>query len=300
MDAPDPVRADDVWHIGSDAKAMTATLVARLVEAGAFSWSTPLSKLLPELVADMQPAYHDVDLKDLFEHRAGLKDLIDSDFLEGLYRDRRPIHEQRLAYLRMALAQPPAYSPRTAFLYSNRGPLIAAVAAERATGRTWEHLIAEKVFQPLGMRSAGFGPTHRGQPLGHDGLEPVEGAKADDPAVIAPAGEVHLSLADWARFAIDQMAGEKGRGRLLKAETYRYLHTAHDGDVYGIGWGVRSAVDGLNGRFLTHAGSNGYWYARIVLVPDRESGLLITANTGPERAAKPVGEVEAMLLQTLV
>src|SRR4051812_32300348 len=45
---PNPIRVGDRWNLGSDGKAMTATMVARLVEKGKLRWDTPLSQLLPE------------------------------------------------------------------------------------------------------------------------------------------------------------------------------------------------------------------------------------------------------------
>jgi CubicO group peptidase (beta-lactamase class C family) len=295
------VSGADVWHIGSDTKAMTATLVARLVERGVLAWNTPLARELPELAPAMQAAYRGITLVDMFAHRAGFKDLIDSDFYNAFYTDRRPPHTQRLAYLRMALAQPPAYRPSTNYLYSNRGPLLAAFIAEERAGTSWEALMRREIFAPLGMPSAGFGPTVAGQNLGHTKAVPVRGTKADDPSVLAPAGGVHLTMDDWGRFAVDQMKGEHGQGKLLRSENYRFLHTAQAGTIYGLGWGVRAELEGIKARFLTHAGSNGFWWARIVLIPDRESGVLIAANAGPDDGAdKASEEIEKAIVPTLL
>ena len=67
-----PVQAGDVWHIGSDGKAMTATMVSRLVDKGVLHWETPLDQMLPELAADMRPEYRKVTLLQLMSHHAGL------------------------------------------------------------------------------------------------------------------------------------------------------------------------------------------------------------------------------------
>src|SRR6202008_2039522 len=93
----EPVQSGDVWHLGSNGKAMTATMIARLVERGVLSWDTPLSQLLPELAADMQAAYRDVTLRDLLAHQAGLQGDIDESWAAVFYKDKRPLHEQSLA-----------------------------------------------------------------------------------------------------------------------------------------------------------------------------------------------------------
>jgi CubicO group peptidase (beta-lactamase class C family) len=290
----------DLWHIGSDAKAMTATMIARLVERGVLSWDKPLDRLLPELAADMNPGYRNVTLNELLSHRAGLHDQIDSAVLEAFYSDRRPLHVQRLDYVRMALEAPPAYPPGSEARYSNRGTIIAALAAERATGLSYEALMRREVFLPLAMASARFDPTRPGDLVGHEAGKPRNGLHADNPPVDAPAGEVRLSMGDWAKFAIDQMVGERGRGKLLTAASYRLLHTGQGGTIFGLGWDVRPVLNGVKGRFLTHGGSNGYWTARIVLEPDTESGVLIAANCAGAQADGAIAAIEGALTPTFV
>lgn len=299
-DNPAPVRKSDLWHIGSDEKAMTATMIARLVERGTLSWDAPLSTLIPELLTKMRADYRSVNLVELLSHRAGLQDLIDSDYYESLYHDRRPMHLQRVDYVKMALSWPPAYPPGTDAKYSNRGTVIAALAAEDATHASYEELMRREVFAPLGMRSPRFDPPRHGELAGHDGDTPEYGLMADNPPVDAPAGEVRLTLHDWATFAIDQMDGDRGKGRLLKTATYRMLHTGQAGTIYGLGWGVRTSLNGVSGRFLTHGGSNGYWDAIIVLEPDKENGFLIVANSASDSAQKTLARVEAEVVPTLI
>src|SRR5689334_18899413 len=62
MNTDDRIAPGDRWHLGSDGKAMTATLIARLVESGVLSWERPLSQMLPELAQGMQAQYRDVTL----------------------------------------------------------------------------------------------------------------------------------------------------------------------------------------------------------------------------------------------
>lgn len=43
----DPLKTDDLFHLGSCTKAMTATLAASIIEDGLLSWDTTLAKALP-------------------------------------------------------------------------------------------------------------------------------------------------------------------------------------------------------------------------------------------------------------
>jgi CubicO group peptidase (beta-lactamase class C family) len=293
------VQVDDVWHLGSNGKAMTATMVARLVERGLLAWDTPLSRLLPELAADMLPAYRDVTLIDLLTHQSGLQPNIDESWVKKFQQDKRPLHEQRLHFARLALSQAAAHARATTDLYSNNGFVIAGLVAERASGQSYETLMQREVFAPLELRSAGFGATQRGQPLGHKGGVAVDGIEADNPAVIAPAGTIHMSLGDWSKFAIDQMSGEHGRGKLLKAETYQLLHrSAREGGKFAPGWRVQNSMAGVSARHLAHTGSNDAWFALIAMRPDSEDAVLVTCNASEDvKADKVVREVATRVLK---
>jgi CubicO group peptidase (beta-lactamase class C family) len=121
-DGADPVSAGDIWHIGSDGKAMTATLIASLVDRGVLSWDASLAQMLPDLVDRMRPEYREVTLIQLLSHHAGLPhDVSDTRFIDSFYADRRPLPEQRLAYIARALEEPPVAPPGTTFNYSNTG-----------------------------------------------------------------------------------------------------------------------------------------------------------------------------------
>jgi CubicO group peptidase (beta-lactamase class C family) len=162
-DRPDPVTRSDVWHIGSNGKAMTATMVARLVERGVLSWDAPLEKMLPELAAGMQPAYRSVNLVMLMAHHAGLPhDYHDEKAILPFFDDPRSTTLQRLDYFKLALSEAPVNTPGAAFSYSNTGFLLAGACAEQATGLSYEELMRREVFAPLGMASAEIGsPTTR-------------------------------------------------------------------------------------------------------------------------------------------
>lgn len=297
-DGADPVKLDDPWHIGSDGKAMTVAMIARLADRGVLSWSTPLEKMLPEFATTMDPQYRAVTLIQLLSHQTGLPhDLLDEKAIAALFADRgpTPLTAQRARYLALALKDKPV-GPVGSFNYSNTGLLTAALVAERATGESFETLMRREVFEPLGMAHVGFGLTHTGQPLGHLKDRPAT-SEDGNPDFFAPAGNMYMPLDDWARFCIDQLQGAKGNGRLLKPETYRLMQTAQSGGVMGLGWGVVPSVAGHQGPVLTHAGSDGTWYALVGLFPQTGAGVLITANAGEDMGAAAADK--AVLLAVL-
>lgn len=292
MDRPDPATIDDVWHIGSDAKPMTATLVALLVDRGVLAWDDTLEKSLPDLADSMRPEYRKATLLQLLTHRSGLPhDYHDEKFINAFYADKRPVDRQRYDYVSHALTDAPVAPPGAKFSYSNTGFILAGVIAERAARSPYEELMRREIFTPLGMTSAGFGPTPEGEPQGHVAGR-VAGALDANPKMFAPAGNIHLSIKDWAAFCIDQMAGYHGGGKILKAATYRMMESRVPGTQEGVAWGVQDSLMGYRGPVLTHAGSDGNWMAYAVLFPETQNGALVAANAGEDmggdKAAKAV------------
>ncbi|SDM63454.1 serine hydrolase domain-containing protein [Maricaulis salignorans] len=298
------VTPDDLWHIGSDTKAMTAMLAARLVEAGVISWDDTIGEHLGGVIEDMDPAYPALTFRHLLSHRAGLPaniGLVDMIRFQMEGTGGRSMPEQRLDYALRMLRTAPAADAETEFLYSNAGYVVAGAMLEQATGQSWENLMAAQVFEPLGLASAGFGPPGSAdeldQPRGHrsgllGGLTAVPpGPRADNPPVLGPAGTVHVSLVDLGRYLGAQMAGNRGEaGDYLTADSWQTLHTPPFGGDYALGWALQ------NGR-LIHAGSNTMWFVQIVMDPQRDRAVVIAFNDGRvDRVAPTMAPVFEALL----
>jgi CubicO group peptidase (beta-lactamase class C family) len=288
-----PVTINDQFHLGSDTKAMTATMIATLVEDGKTSWSTTIEDVFPDLTSKMNPAYRKVTFEQLLSHRAGFTDeswpkgksLIDMYKLAGTPR------EQRAAYVAMVLGEAPVNEPGSKFLYSNRSYAVAGAMAERIANDSWENLMQKRIFQPLGMQTCGFGamgadgdPKKIDQPWQHTLMltwhRPIQpGPQADNAPVIGPAGTVHCSVVDWGKFVTAHLRGEQGLPGILKPETFKRLHTPSFGGDYAFGWMV---VDRpwAGGRALTHAGSNTMNFAIVWMAPAKDFAVLVMTNQG--------------------
>src|SRR5439155_25922003 len=69
---PARVTTNDVFHIGSCTKSMTATLTAMLIEDGKLRWDTAIADLFPELKGKMNKQYEAVTVEQLLTHRGGV------------------------------------------------------------------------------------------------------------------------------------------------------------------------------------------------------------------------------------
>ena len=208
---PTLVTDDDAWHLGSCTKAMTATLAALLIQDKTARWETTIGEVFPEM-STMREEYRAVTLRQLLDQRGGFA--IDSlphgtSFDEWRARSES-LPAQRLDYVRQMLTQAPAYAPGSKMLYSNVNFVVAGAMLERLTGKSWEDLMRERLFVPLKMSSAGFGPaatlsadeTKIDAPWSHvwsrwrERWRPIAPDKfADNPPVIGPA---ELSTCRWA------------------------------------------------------------------------------------------------------
>ncbi len=281
-DRPEPVGPGDRFHIGSNAKAMTAFLAALAVEDGKLSWAIGAGDVLGGV--SRSPT-----LRQLLTHSAGLAPYGEDEEVAAVVLPDGTPREQRAAFADIALAGEPLFQAGTAHEYSNAGYAIAAAMVESATDAAWEDALESRIFGPLGIDGrVGWPALHETDaPLGHrlvDGvLEPHDPAIDDYalPPWARPAGDVSLSIGDYGTFLADQMAGLAGRGRLGPEAMYRYVHTPdepdEDGDVgYAPGWGVRQTADG---PISMHTGSADTFYAVVLLAPQLDRGIGVLANS---------------------
>lgn len=231
---PAEVTDTDLWHIGSITKSMTATLVARLVEAGQVQWNDSVGDVLGGAI-DVHPDLQNVTYIELLTHRSGIRanmPMLASRRLAGTVA-ARDMMADRMTYAKSVLAKPKA--ARGDYLYSNAGYVIAGTMLQQSTGQTWEDLMQAHVFDPLGLQSAGFGAPGSAdvvdQPRGHGGWfsRPVPpGPKADNIPAMGPAGTVHISVADMLTYL---QAHAQADPAFLNADSWARLHTPPTGET---------------------------------------------------------------------
>lgn len=287
-----PVTVNDKYHVGSCAKAMTATLAGVLVERGLLSWETRIQDVFPEMV--IHPGYEPVTLKQLLSHTSGMPAFTDpsEDVLEDeVWEAVRPPDElRRESVLPAILKEAPRTTPGESFGYSNMGYITTGAMLEQLTRTPFETLLQNELFRPLGMTSAGFGaPATLGavdQPYGHD-PDPVDPQPyGDNPPVLSPAGTAHMSILDFAKHAAFHLAGEP---KLLSKKTLELLHTpVREG--YALGWRV-SERPWAGGDGLTHNGSNTMFLAFAGVAPKKNKALVYATNTGTQEGVDIVVEL---------
>ena len=155
-----PPKAGDWMRIASVAKAFSGAVALQLVERKRLRLDDSVRALLPWLPAAWEPA----TLRTALQHTSGLPDYTDdpawaADLGADLKRHFTP--EQLVGYV---ADDPLGFAPGSAYKYSNTDNILIALAAQAATGRSYESLLRRLVFRPLDLRHtslpSGFSLPH--------------------------------------------------------------------------------------------------------------------------------------------
>jgi CubicO group peptidase (beta-lactamase class C family) len=300
------------FHIGSTTKSMTAVLVATLVKQGKIKYDMTLEEALPDI--SMRDEYKGATIEDLLNNRAGiiafqLTTLEDPEIVEKLMQEIPTSFpdptEQRREVTKLALSLEPIAEPGTKVIYSNVGWPIIGYILEVSSGKSYEDLLHEVIFKPLGMTATKVGgwpasvsDPHqpRGHYVGRDSTQDPVPQKLDDEYVLAawmnPSGGVHCTIHDYAVYAQEHLLGLQGRGKLLEQQEYETMHsvqvTTNLKEMYpsmkmdreasfGYGWGI---VKKDRGNLSAAAGSGGTFFAQIYIYPALDFAFVGFTNCG--------------------
>ncbi|HKC37988.1 MAG TPA: serine hydrolase domain-containing protein, partial [Gemmatimonadales bacterium] len=289
---PEPVTVHTRFGNMSTTKAFTAMLVAMLADSGLVSFDDPVTKYEPEVQFADPYVTREIRVRDLLTHRVGFGD---PDYLWGTSGLDFPKMTHRLRLV------PSTSSFRTRFQYNNVTYALAGDIAARAAGTTWQSLMRDRIYAPLGMtesypdaatlKAASVGDVSSPHGIVRDTVRvlPASLEGVDD---IAPAGSAFSTATDmgkWLRFLLDsgRVAGRRLVGARNFAQLFRpqqviatslYPATrlmAYHFQAYGMGWFLQD----YRGEFIAyHTGSIEGRSAIVGLIPDRRVGLAIFTN----------------------
>lgn len=285
----------DRMHVGSILKSMTATMVGRLVDKKLISFDLTIGQMLgTKLSAKVRAQYLNITLGQLLGHRSGLPSDagLTPDFFLAVGMATGTPMQARSSIMVAAMRIKPTGTPGSTFLYSNIGYVVAAGLVERVTGKSYEQLMQDEVFTPLGMTSPVFGPplkTLTSGASGHTATGTPTDPKAEDAynttGAFTPAGDMAMTIADVAKYANVHAGATTG---YLSAATLTRLHTPLPGPGEKYALGMFSIDAPYVGTLLDHDGTNQYWYARMLINPKTKSVMVIATNQGGPNGAAAV------------
>jgi D-alanyl-D-alanine carboxypeptidase len=288
--APALLSTDNWLHLGSNSKSLTAMAVAVQVEQGKLKWTDTLATLFPELAPSMRPEYRQRTLLDVLAFRAGFMPMLQWAEYEQVPISTLTLPEQRLEFARWLLAQTPVNVPGSTTEYCNPSYVLAGTIIERASGKAFEQTMQDTVLAPLGLRGKYGLPQTVGadQPAAHLQTSPgvFEPVDPDSPVVLVvptylnSAGLLCMPVSDYARYAQIHLQALRGKPTLLKADTFKVLHTAPGkipGSDFGLalGWGVLTQGGKTTYEFT---GSIDVMSAYIKIVPGDNRAVIVLNN----------------------
>ncbi|MBA7592878.1 hypothetical protein ES708_35077 [subsurface metagenome] len=286
-----------------------------LKDQGKLDWYITIGEVFPEMFPKCQSVYRNVTVRQLMSHTSGLPyqpTMSQAD----IDAKGSTVMEQRLAYISAALSDKPEAYPGSKYIYSGGGIIVASMA-ERVTGKSWEELVTENIFQKLEMNTAGFGqmatpPDCVDAPWFHQvrngEIVPLPPDSKPYAHCRAPVGGVHCSVIDLGRFAALHLQGERNKqssNNIIKPRTIRELHTVvrtdkTKGKRYTTGgWKVQK-TSWAKGLVYWHAGSSKKrGYAILHFVPAQNYATCVMMNVGGKEAYQAGNEIHLFLVEAL-
>lgn len=274
-------RPEDRFRIGSNTKAITGLIAALLVKENKLSWNSKFFDLFPELKTNSNKAHHELTLQQLLSFRTRL--------FPYTYTNRKPYKsqfkgnetEQRYQFCKWFMSQKPV-SNNDSIHFSNLSYVAAGLMLEKSSGKTYKELVKD-----LGNRlqiDFGFGnpsDIDSTQTWGHNKkLLPDANLDAYKLEWLLAAGNINLSISDYAKFIQEQLLGLSGKSKLLSKEEYTFLH--YGLFRFAIGWFWE--IDDKQRVFSYNIGNPGSFLSKVFVYKDADLAIILLSNVQSDEA----------------
>ncbi len=264
-----PAADSTIYQSGSVGKQFTAAAMVMLAREGKLSLDDPIRRYLPE----GSPAWRRITIRHQLTHTSGIPDYTDSTM-----DSRRDYTEEQLVALASRL--PLQFRPGATWSYSNTGYALLGFIVRRVSGRFYGDLLRERVFEPLGMRTARVISESDIVPNRAAGYRLVDGGPKNQEWV-APTlnttadGSLYLTVLDLA-----QWGRGLNRARVPDSAGLRESWTPvrlNDGGTYpyGLGWMLADQRGRLR---IGHTGAWQGFRSSIQRYPEFDLTIIAMAN----------------------
>jgi CubicO group peptidase (beta-lactamase class C family) len=285
-----PVTTETIFEIGSTTKSLTAAAALHYVEKNLLTLDNDVNETLVswKIPENKFSQKEKVTLRRLLTHTAGInRPQGGFGFDDGKIPSLREVLNGELP----AENQPARVEniPGEGWNYSNFGYIIIQQLLEDVTGKSYGEIMHEKVFDPLGMKSATFRQPSPDKPnqnaaLPHD-PDGVPKEKAISSSALAHGGLL-TTPSDLALFTIELMKSYNGQSqKILSQKMTRMMFTSQvplDPEKLfgltgqGLGWFLMNEGKEL---CIMHAGENYPGFICFVIAfPRKGQGAVIMTN----------------------
>jgi len=282
---------DTLFQIGSITKVWTATLVMMLVDEGVLDLDAPVVSYLPEFKVGDPDVTARVSLRDLLSHRSG----IGGDHILETGRGDDTLER----YVETCADIGQEHELGATMSYCNTGFSIVGRVIEKVTGKTWDHVLRERLIGPLGLTHTNTLPEEAilfRAAAGHVKLPGDEEEQVAPmwvlPRSAGPAGLINASAADlltFARLHLDEGRAPDGTQLLAPGSVKQMQEAQIDipdrytlGDRWGLGW-ILFSWDGHPG--FGHDGGTIGQRAYLRVLPEARLAVCLLTNGGESGTA---------------
>ncbi|OPG94056.1 hypothetical protein B2I21_32815 [Chryseobacterium mucoviscidosis] len=279
------VTPNTLFAIGSSTKAFTASTAALLVDQDVLKWDTPVRTYLKDFKMFDPVTTERLTIRDMLCHRSGLPR---HDMM--WYNSSRSREElvNALQYLE------PNEDFRNKWQYQNLMYMAAGYLVGQLKGTSWENVVQESLFNPLGMNSSVLSVDEmQNQP---DFAFPYMDQNGESTRIpfrkidaVGPAGSINSNLVDmiaWVQFQLNQ--GQQDGAQLISKEQLAVMHSPqmactspfHSKELpvstYGLGW----MIDSYRGHaMIHHGGAIDGFASQVAFLPEEQIGVVVLCNT---------------------
>lgn len=268
-----PNQPDTKFRIGSVTKQFTATLILQLVDEGKLKLDGKITDYLPDYRKDTGEK---VTIHQLLNHTSGIPSYTDRpDFMAQVSRNPYGIAD----FVKKFASGDLQFEPGSKFSYNNSGYSLLGAIIEKVTGKSYETVLAERIFKPLGMTNSGYdnyAPLIKHRASGYQKTpDGFVNAAYLDMSIPYAAGSIYSTVADL--FKWDQALFE---GNILSAESKKLMFTPGLGNY---GYGIRITEEPLGKsdqkiRIIGHGGGINGFNSLMMRAIDKRQTVIILDN----------------------
>ena len=265
-----PVAPDMVFRLGSITKQFTAVAVLLLAQEGRLGLQDEITRFLP----DYPTAGRKITVEHLLTHTSGIRSYTDMPEWLPLWRKDMTVKE----LIDLFKDKPMGFDPGTSWAYNNSGYVLLGAIVEKASGKTYEAFLEDRIFKPLGLKNTFYDHTDRVVPRRVRGYERGEGGfvNASYLSMTQPyaAGSLMSTVDDLAAWSDAVFSGKLVRKEWLDQAFKPFVLANGESTGYGYGWFV---ADFAGRRSIEHGGGiNGFTTYEMTFPED---GLFIAVLT---------------------
>jgi CubicO group peptidase (beta-lactamase class C family) len=292
-----PVNATTLFPIASNTKLFTATAAAMLADEGKLSLDKPVRTYMPSLIFNNDELNTKATLRDMLSHRTGLP-RYDGIWVASPFNRKETA--AKVAYMK------PQLGLREGYIYNNMMFAASGSVMEAVTGKSWEEIIRQKIFQPLNMNVSCFTNEDMIQknnyslsyfePDSTRRLLPFMYVAQSD--ALGPAGTIKSNVEDMSHWMIAQLNHGKYKGvqtipiNVIKETLVPNAIADRQGkwdeqsnSLYALGRTIQS-YKGY--KIASHTGSIDGFYSNLTFIPGEHIGIFIVHNSSPAGSLRSV------------